>query len=190
MSVLEGLAWPRRTARLSLRPATAADAEPTWRYRSLPEAYRWLTSGPGELAGWAERFAAPERLATTLVAERDGVVVGDLMVMVSSPWSQAEVRDRAAGTQAELGWVIDPAYAGQGLGTEAAGALLELCFGPLGLRRVTAGCFADNVASWRIMERLGMRREEHAVAASLHRDGRWLDGFSYAILAEEWAGQV
>jgi RimJ/RimL family protein N-acetyltransferase len=31
-----------------------------------------------------------------------------------------------------------------------------------------------------------MRRESHSVRESLHRRGEWLDGFAYAILAEEW----
>jgi RimJ/RimL family protein N-acetyltransferase len=36
------------------------------------------------------------------------------------------------------------------------------------------------------MERLGMRREAHAVEESLHRSGHWLDTVTYAILATEW----
>jgi RimJ/RimL family protein N-acetyltransferase len=51
---------------------------------------------------------------------------------------------------------------------------------------VTANCFLDNDASWRLMERVGMRREVHAVRDSLHRSGRWLDTVNYALLAEEW----
>jgi len=116
-------------------------------------------------------------------------VVGDLMLLVEDAWAQAEVADRARGVQAELGWVIDPAHAGKGYATEAAGALLRVCFEDLGLRRVTAQCFADNVASWRLMEKLGMRRESHLVRESLHRSGAWLDGLAYAILREEWQDQ-
>jgi RimJ/RimL family protein N-acetyltransferase len=173
---------------LQMRPAVPGDAEAVWAYRTKAGVSDWLTSGPGPLAEWSAAFATPERLATTLIGLVDGVVMADLMIMVGDPWAQAEVRERAAGTQAEIGWVLDPSYAGRGLGTQAGRLLLERCFGELGLRRVTAGCFADNVASWRIMERLGMRREEHAVRASLHRDGTWRDGYSYAILREEWTG--
>jgi RimJ/RimL family protein N-acetyltransferase len=36
------------------------------------------------------------------------------------------------------------------------------------------------------MERLGMRREAHAVRESLHRSGEWLDSLTYALLAEEY----
>ena len=87
--------------------------------------------------------------------------------------------------QAELGWCLDPAHHGHGYGTEAVGELLRICFADLGLRRVTASCFADNTASWRLMERLHLRREQHTVRDSLHRDGQWLDGYGYALLAEE-----
>ena len=59
--------------------------------------------------------------------------------------------------------------------------------GQFQLHRVTAGCFADNVASWRVMEKLGMRREQHGVRDSWHAELGWIDGFTYAILAEEWA---
>jgi RimJ/RimL family protein N-acetyltransferase len=64
--------------------------------------------------------------------------------------------------------------------------VLRICFEDLGLRRVTAECFAANEASWRLMERLGMRRESHNVGDSLHRSGEWLDGYGYALLADEW----
>ena len=183
---LSSVPWPVRTARLSIRPATPDDLDATWEFRRRPSVAEWLTRASNDRQEYAELFLAPERLATTLVLERDGVVVGDLMIAVSDGWAQAEVAEEAKGVQAELGWVIAPEHAGQGYATEAAAALLRICFEHLGLRRVVAQCFADNEASWRVMERLGMRRETHTVRESLHRSGRWLDGFGYALLAEEW----
>jgi RimJ/RimL family protein N-acetyltransferase len=64
--------------------------------------------------------------------------------------------------------------------------VLRICFEDLGLRRVTAECFAGNESSWRLMERVGMPREAHNVRDSLHRSGEWLDGYGYTLLAEEW----
>jgi RimJ/RimL family protein N-acetyltransferase len=178
-------AWPVRTPRLSLRPATPDDAEATWHFRRLPEVSQWLTRQAGPLEDYRTRFVAPERLADTAVIELDGHVVGDLMLDVQDAWGQAEVADRARGTQAELGWVLHPDHAGHGYATEAVRALLDVAFDELGLRRVTAACFAANDASWRLMERVGMRREAHTVRDSLHRSGEWLDGMIYALLAEE-----
>ena len=64
--------------------------------------------------------------------------------------------------------------------------LLAIAFDGLGLRRVIANCFAANEPSWRLMERIGMRREAHTVRDNLHRDGEWYDGLTYALLADEW----
>ena len=55
------------------------------------------------------------------------------------------------------------------------------------MHRVTATCFVDNVASWRVMEKLDMRREMHTTRDALLRTGEWADTYMYAILAEEWA---
>ena len=185
---LADLSWPVRTERLSLRPASADDAAATWRFRRLPEVARFITWEAADLEQYRARFLEPGRLATTLVVEHEGTIIGDLMLRVGDAWSQAEVAEQARGVQAELGWTLDPVHGSRGFATEAVGGLVRLCFEELGLRRVTASCFADNQASWRLMERVGMRRETHTVAESLHRSGAWLDGLGYAMLAEEWRG--
>jgi RimJ/RimL family protein N-acetyltransferase len=59
-------------------------------------------------------------------------------------------------------------------------------FTELGVRRITAGCFADNLASVRILEGLGMRREQHGVEDSWHEELGWIDGYTYGLLASEW----
>ena len=180
------LSWPVTTARLDLRPATADDAEAVWAFRRLPEVVRWMTRAPETFEDHQAVFEQPEYLAKTLIVELEGEVVGDLMLSIGDAWAQAEATDRALGVQAELGWVLHPDHGGRGLATEAVSALLRIAFADLGLRRVTAECFAANEASWRLMERVGMRREAHTVRDSLHRSGEWLDGLSYALLAEEW----
>jgi len=180
------MSWPARTARLTIRRATEDDLEATWEFRRHAAVSEWLTRLPSTLDVYREQYLDPERLAKTLILERDGAVIGDLMFALEDPWAQDEVKEQAKGTQSELGWVIAPEHTGQGYATEAAAELLRISFEDLGLRRVIAQCFADNVPSWRLMEKLGMRREEHAVQESLHRSGVWLDSFRYAILAEEW----
>ena len=175
------------TERLTLRSATADDASATWNYRRLPEVGEWITELATDEAAYAEKFTGPERLASTVIIELDGVVIGDFLIKVEDAWAQAEVSEQAKGSQAELGWTLDPAHMGKGYATEAANAMLDHCFGTLGLRRVTAICFADNGPSARLIERLGMRLEQRAVQESLHRSGRWLDSLGYAMLRDEWA---
>jgi RimJ/RimL family protein N-acetyltransferase len=183
---LSAVAWPVRTDRLTIRPATLDDADAAWQFRRLESVGRWMTAAPRDREGFVRKFAEPEQLSRTLLMEHDGVVIGDLYVAVGDAWAQTEVADRARGVQAEIGWVLAPEHEGHGFATEAVTELLRICFEDLGLRRVFAQCFADNVPSWRLMERVGMRREEHAVRESLHRSGEWLDGLRYALLADEW----
>jgi RimJ/RimL family protein N-acetyltransferase len=175
-----------RTERLALRPATAADVEATWRIRQVESVSHWLTRAVGTLDEHRALFADPEWLAKTLAIQCDGEVIGDLMLAVGDAWAQAEVADQAKGVQASLGWILHPDHTGYGYATEAVQELLRICFEDLGLRRVTAECFADNEPSWRLMERVGMRRESHNRRDSLHRSGEWLDGLGYALLADEW----
>lgn len=122
----------------------------------------------------------------TLLVELDGSVIGDLLISVQDAWAQDEVAEQARGVQANLGCGLHPAHNGHGYAIEAVGEVLRLCFDELRLRRVTADCFADNTASRRLMERVGMRREAYTVRDSLHRSGAWLDGIAYALLQEEW----
>ncbi len=58
-----------RTERLTLRPATADDAEATWRFRQLETVNKWLTGVPADLDGYREMFAEPARLSTTVIVE-------------------------------------------------------------------------------------------------------------------------
>jgi RimJ/RimL family protein N-acetyltransferase len=179
--------WPVRTQRLTLRRATLGDLPAIGAYRRIPDVSTWLPTAPRAAEDHVAHISAqPERLEKTFVIELDDVVVGDLYLSVEDAWGQAEVAENARNTQAEIGWCLDPAYQGKGYASEAVAGLLRVCFEDLGLRRVVANSFADNTASWRLMERLGMRREEYNVRDSLHRSGEWLDGVGYALLAEEW----
>lgn len=91
----------------------------------------------------------------------------------------------AASRQGEIGYIFNPAYHGQGYATEAARVLLELGFEGLGLHRIYARCAAANTASWRVMERLGMRREAH-LRENLFVKGAWDEELIYAMLEDEW----
>lgn len=174
-----------QTERLVLRPVRDADIDRILQYRNLPEVTRWLLRTevePGSFAAaWRHAAADPDdhSVAVTL----DGLVIGTVSLEVVDGMGQPGMPRR---TQADLGYIFDPAHGGHGYATEAVAAMVAHAFDGLGVRRITAGCFADNLASVRILEKVGMRREQHGVGDSWHAELGWVDGYTYALLADAW----
>jgi RimJ/RimL family protein N-acetyltransferase len=95
----------------------------------------------------------------------------------------------AHAPEAELGYELHPAYWGQGYATEAARAMLAFGFRTLHLQRVWAQCLAENHASARVLERLGMRCKRRLHQHTLMKN-RWWDMLVYAIDRAEWQEQT
>lgn len=179
----------RTAGPLVLRPPRDEDIDRILQWRNRPEVTQWLIRTvvePEEFRRtWLESVADPDD--HRLVAVRGDQIVGVGELWVSDAMGQSHVADGPwPKAEAGIGYLIDPAHAGNGYATAIGRALLELAFGEIGVRRVTAGCFADNLASVRVLEKLGMRREQHGVEDSWHAELGWIDGYTYAVLASEW----
>lgn len=87
--------------------------------------------------------------------------------------------------QGMVGWFLGREYQKKGYATEAARAIISFGFSELGLHRISARTGKDNIPSWKLMERLGMRREAHFRESHTVK-GEWRDEFIYAVLAHEW----
>ena len=183
---LNDLSWPRRTERLTVGRLAPEDADALWALKSDPELNRWTT----RIYTSREEFHADwDALAAThLMAHWDGQLAAYLMVKHQDAWSQTDVTEQARGQQVELGWVVAPWAQGRGVATELVREGLAIAF-DMGVHRVEAGCFAENTGSWKVMEKVGMRREIHTVRDCMHRDGQWHDGYGYAMLADEFRGR-
>ena len=177
---------PLRTERLVLRAAVPSDLSALMGYYGDPLVVRHLLHDVLDEALVAEKLkrfqanTAPSGVgdALSLVIERDGGVIGDVMLRFTfgDPPSVAEV-----------GWVLAPASAGQGYATEAARAVIELGFRHFGLHRIFAQLDARNTSSGRLCERLGMTKEAH-FRRDFWSKGEWTDSLHYGLLREEWAG--
>ena len=166
------------TQRLRIRSFQRKDWQALYDYTSDPAVMMYIPEGP----------FTPEQ-AKAFVADNMGeqahfvavlLKTGDMLVghMEFHPWFAPQTY--------EIGWVIDRAYHGQGYATEAAMALLQYGFETLHLHRIIATCQPENVASCRVMEKLGMRREAHFRKCIRRADNEWLDEYFYALLEEEW----
>lgn len=94
--------------------------------------------------------------------------------------------DYFGGHTYEVGWVFNPDYYHKGFATEAAQAVVDYGFATQKLHRIVATCQPENIGSYRIMEKIGMRREAFFKKCIPYKD-EWWDEYYYAILAEEWA---
>jgi RimJ/RimL family protein N-acetyltransferase len=177
--------YPVRSSRLLLRPIEMDDMPSLVGYRSRPDVCRFVPFEPmdaevieSRLRGpWSRRTldAAGQTLMLGIELRAEARLIGDMML--------AWVSERH-GT-GELGYVLDPAYCGQGFATEAAHRVLHLAFDDLGLHRVVARVVEGNDASVRLARRLGMRQEGHLLENEWFK-GRWIDELSFALLDREW----
>lgn len=177
--------WPVRVDSLLLREASEADFARLLSFRNDPGVNRFMlrTSVEPEVFG-REWLAIPTSLADfSCVAESEQEVVAMGFLDIVDGMGQPGMPQ---GTEGIIGYIIEPHYAGRGLATSIARGLLAAAFDHLDLRRVTAGCFADNSASARVLEKVGMRREQHGIEDSWHAELGWVDGYMYGILASEW----
>ncbi|MFF5096836.1 MULTISPECIES: GNAT family N-acetyltransferase [Actinosynnema] len=176
--------YPIRTERLLLRPFTGADLDALHSWQSREDVVRYLYGGVRTLEESADQLMSraavtwPSKAAEelSLAVELDGEVVGEAVLK----WLSEEHR------QGEIGYVLHPDHHGRGIAVEASEALLRLAFEGLGLHRVIAQCDPRNTASWRVMEKLGMRREAHLRHCEVFK-GEWGDVYTYALLEDEWS---
>lgn len=179
-------AVPLRTTRLVLRPLRSSDLDDVFVYQSDPEALRYMLWPVRDRKGASEHLERRSRM-TTLAKDGDplalaietrdapGRVVGEVNIRLTS----------VANRQAEVGWILNPAFQGRGYAQEAAERMVELCFETLGSHRVHAELDPRNSASVGLCERLGMRKEAHLVEDILLK-GEWADTGIYGILESEW----
>ena len=177
--------WPLETERLTLRPFVEDDFDAMYSMQSNPEVARWLYNEPRsaqevrdlltrKIAG--TRLEAEDDWASAAAVERaSGAVVGDLALH----WVSKEHRTM------EIGFVFDPRQQGRGFATEGARALVDWAFSDGGFHRVIGRTEARNVASARVLEKLGMRLVAHLVENEWVK-GVWQSELVYAILEREW----
>ncbi|HEY8505529.1 MAG TPA: GNAT family protein [Gemmataceae bacterium] len=173
-------------ARVRLRPLREADAEAVFAYCSNPNMTRftlWEThQGMADTKLFVRDYARSRYREQ--VPEPMGIVLRD------------DPADRVIGTAGcfwaskpnltmELGYALAEPYWGRGLVAEASALLLDHVFANYPVERIQARCMAENTASARVMQKLGMTYEGTLRSALLRR-GKFRDLHYYSILRGEW----
>ena len=177
--------FPIKTERLLLRELALADVSDIHEYGSDPAVSRLDRWGPNTSRELTEQVVH-RWLEQQKQWPRNEVNLGVQLLRESKLIGVITLRSKIdADRNADFGFAFNRRYWNHGYATEAARAVLSAAFSSLGVHRVWAGCDTRNVASYRVMEKLGMRREAH-FRKDVWQRGEWRDSYRYAILEEEW----
>jgi RimJ/RimL family protein N-acetyltransferase len=115
------------------------------------------------LFGWSVRLKS------------DNAFVGELGMQLSAP----------KYNRAEIHYNLMPEHWGNGYATEIVKSVIDFGFNTLKLHRIEAGVAVDNIASIKVLEKVGMQREGRKRKILPLADG-WSDNYGYAILREDF----
>lgn len=174
--------------RLVLRRLTPGDLDDLTSLDADPAVMRYITGGrptPRDelrddvLPFWLGYYERGERWGFWAAIEREtGAFLG---------WFHLRPRAEDPDDEPELGYRLVASAWGRGLATEASRALVDSAFEQLGARRVYATTMVANRASWRVMEKAGLR-----YVRTFHEPwperipGDELGDVEYAITRETW----
>lgn len=166
------------TERLRIRPFRSNDWTDVHAYTSNATIMHYIPEGvmtPEQTQMWVQEQAGDKPEAYAVIPKAIDKIIGHIGF---HEWFHPRIY--------ELEWILHPDYHGCGYTTEAARALLGHGFEQLGVHRVIATCQPENIASWRVMEKLTMTREGRLRQCIERPNGVWWDEYFYAILAEDW----
>jgi RimJ/RimL family protein N-acetyltransferase len=172
------------TERLILRQATLLDAPDMFSYRSNPAIHQFLSSVVGSVADMQQFIANSAKelnepgtwFQVAIVQQETNKVIGDigLHFIAGEPHQQVEI-----------GYTLSPDFHNQGIANEAVQEIISFLFNNLQKHRIIASVDPLNSPSFRMLEKLGFRKEAH-FKKSLFFKGEWVDDLVYGLLAEEW----
>jgi [ribosomal protein S5]-alanine N-acetyltransferase len=187
--------WPARPGSLAvkagivgLRPVRLRDGTAWSSIRTRDERHLspWEPTMPG---GWVYRNAPaewPGRWLQLRTAARRGTALPFAVTLDDRFVGHVMVGNvlREPLLSAYIGYWVDSTVAGGGVITAAVALVVDHCFGPVGLHRLEATVRPENVASLRVLDKLGFR-QEGLFRRYLDIEGAWRDHFCYAMTADE-----
>jgi len=174
-----------KTNRLNIRELTFADINNVHNLHSLPETDEFNTLGIPETIQTTEKILE-EWVSLQKEEPRKSYVFGidknddnSFVGLIALNLGKANYRT------AEVWFKIHKDFWRKGYMTEALTKLLDFGFNNLNLHRIEAGCAVENIASSKVLEKVGMVREGMK-RKKLPIRGEWKDNYFYGILEEEF----
>ena len=162
---------------VALGPFRRADFDDIHAFASDPKVCRhqpWGPNTPEDTDTFLDHVLSADDEQRQLAVLSEERVIGTAAIWTTS------TRDRVG----EIGYLLHPEYWGRGYATLIAAELVRLAFQDLGLERVAASCRPENIASIRVLEKVGFQREGHLRGAVLIR-GERQDSLVFGQLATD-----
>jgi len=121
-------------------------------------------------------FETPLELKPFFIEKKDGSKIGFVAHFYVL---------HVAGRQLEIGYSLVPSERGKGYCTEAAQLMVDYLFLSKDMMRIQAQTDPRNVASQKVLEKVGFKKEG-TLRKSFFMRGEWRDAYLYSILREEW----
>lgn len=171
-----------KTERLTLRKFVKEDYIDMYKWASNPAVVKYLSYYPHKnpdvtksiLEKWIINYQKPNEYNWAI--EFDGKCIGNI----------STVSQDNECFSCHLGWQIDVDFWNKGIMTEAAKAVVNFLFSEVGYDRITSGHDTRNIASGRVMQKIGMKLEGTFRRYCYRKDGSIGDKNYYAILKSDW----
>jgi ribosomal-protein-alanine N-acetyltransferase len=172
------------TERLILREFQEDDWPAVLAYQRDPLYLRyshWSDRTQGSARAFVLSFVSQQReqprtrFQLAIVLQSNQQLIGNCGIRMESPGAH----------EAEIGYELAPEHWGRGYATEAARAIVRFGFSELHLHRISSWCVADNIASARVLEKLGFHAEGRLREKERYKD-RWWDTLLFGMLVDEW----
>lgn len=169
------------TERLLIKPIELNDLEDVFRYANddsidmmLFYPHRTIEATTEFINIAVTEWNKEEPIDREYVVVDNGTIIGGINI------------EQCGDREYELGWVIAKKYRGLGYATEAARALLDYAFNKLNATKVIAQCDNRNIASEKVMKKLGMTLIDDKGTREYPQTGVISGELLYAITKEEY----
>lgn len=170
------------TERLLMRPMKETDFEAYLQYAQDPQVMQYIREIESvelikeQFDGYADEWDGKEGhwMGAAIVLKDSDQLIGDIGFRYSSLDNQ----------QIEIGYKFNQQFHGKGYGTEAVTAFVKMILKDWSFHKLVAFCEPRNIASFKLMEKLGMQREAHFKEHFKFGD-EWQDEYAYGALRRD-----
>lgn len=166
-----------KTNRLLIREFEVQDWQAVYEYTSNPTVMKYIPEGvfnEAQAKKFVSENSGEQAKYFPIILLSENIVIGHIVF-----------HQYFGDHTYEIGWVLNPNYFNNGYASEAAKAVLDYGFKEKKLHRIIASCQPENIPSYKVMEKIGMRREGYFKKCIPHNDD-WWDEYYYSVLEEEW----